>query len=105
MNVKMRVHQGSILGPILFIIYKNDRLYTLKDCDSNITMYADDTILYSADENIYHACAANHNTLKTLHDWCDTNRLIISIAKTKHMIILREVIELGYVSSYTYLGV
>ena len=68
-------------------------------------MYTDDTILYGADENIYHACAANHKTLKTLHDWCDTNRLTINIAKTKHMIISREVIELGYVSSYTYLGV
>ena len=118
MNVEMGVPQGSILGPILFIIYVNDLMYTLKDCDSNITMYADDTILYSADENIYRACAANRKTLNTLYDWCDTNRLTINIAKTKHMIISREVIddvnvpvlklqdkELGYVSSYNYLGV
>ena len=56
-------------------------------------MYADDTILYSAEENIYCACAANSKTLNTLYDWCDTNRLTINIAKTKHMIISREVID------------
>ena len=92
MNVKMAVPQGSILGPILFLIYVNDLMYTLKDCDSNITMYADDNVLYSADENIYCACAANRKTLNTLYDWCD-NRIAINIAKTKNMIISRELID------------
>ena len=57
LRVKMGVPQGSILGPFLFLIYINDLVYTLKNCDSNVTLYADDTILYSADVDIYQACA------------------------------------------------
>ena len=66
MCVTMGVPQGSILGPFLFLIYINDLTYTLRNCDSNITLYADDTILYSADKDMYRACAKNRNTLVRL---------------------------------------
>ena len=66
MGVTMSVPQGSILGPFLFLIYINDLTYTLKDCDSNITLYADDTILYSTDKNVYLACAKKRRTLVQL---------------------------------------
>ena len=45
LDVTMGVPQGSILGPFLFLIYINNLTYTLRNCDSSITLYADDTIL------------------------------------------------------------
>ena len=42
--VNAGVHEGSILGPILFLLYNND---FLSDAICDITVYADDTTLCS----------------------------------------------------------
>ena len=118
LGVKMGVPQGSILGPFLFLLYINDLVYTLRNCDSNITLYADDTILYSADTDVYQACAKNRETLIRLCEWCNLNRLTINVGKTKHMVVQKDMLvevdipilkvqdmELGNVHKYNYLGV
>ena len=118
LGVKMGVPQGSILGPFLFLIYINDLVYTLRNCDSKITLYADDTILYSADIDVYQACAKNRETLIRLCEWCNLNRLTINVGKTKHMIVQKDMLvevdipilkvhdmELGNVHEYNYLRV
>ena len=110
MCVTMGVPQGSILGPFLFLIYINDLTYTLRNCDSNITLYADDTILYSADKDMYRVCAKNRNTLARLCEWCNLNRLTINVGKTKHMVVQKDMISevdipVLNVHKYNYLGV
>ena len=44
-KVMMGVLPGSILGPLLFIIFVNDLAYNLSECDSKLTVFADDMIL------------------------------------------------------------
>ena len=118
LGIKMGVPQGSILGPFLFLIYINDLIYTLRNCDSHITLYADDTILYSADSDMYKACAKNRETLILLYEWCNLNRLTINVSKTKHMVVQKDMLtdidipilkannmEIGNVHKYNYLGV
>ena len=50
------VPQGSILGPLYFIIYVNDLLAQFVGSDVNITLYADDTVLYASHKDS--KCAA-----------------------------------------------
>ena len=47
--VSIGVAQGSILGPLLFIIYMNDIPDVLKFC--HVTLYTDDTVLYLASKS------------------------------------------------------
>ena len=117
-SVRMGVPQGSILGPFLFIIYSNDLIYELKDCKVSITLYADDTILYTGHEDIYKACAENLLAMTVLYDWCNKNRLSINLNKTKHMVIGKDCnndlaipsiklngMKIENVHNYNYLGV
>ena len=44
------IQQGSILGPLLFIVFFNNFTSCLKH--SNVTIYADDTVIYVAGKDI-----------------------------------------------------
>ena len=79
------VPQGSILGPLLFLMFINDLpLYT----DSvNTDFYADDTTLYISGETLEIIERNLQVALDCLAKWCKCNGMVINTTKTKVMLM------------------
>lgn len=107
------VPQGSVLGPLLFLVYIND----LPDCiSSSIKLFADDCVIYRkilepGDHSVL------QSDLDNISSWCDTWLMKLNPTKCKSMRISRTSnhvlpcdyllsnVSLTQVTSYKYLGI
>ena len=85
-NIKIShgVPQGSILGPLLFLIYINDLPNSLSYCRP--VLFADDTNLFATSNNIKSLISNINTDLYMLNEWFKTNRLSVNIEKTFYLI-------------------
>ena len=109
------VPQGSVLGPLLFLIYINDLNNWLETED--IQLYADDTVVYAAGKTTEEIEMQLNLTLKKLSEWCQLNRVTINNSKSKTVLFgtrltskdkikcLLGDTELEQIDNYRYLGV
>ena len=74
------VPQGSVLGPLLFLIYVND--FPLLDISGRFTMFADDTTILWQDTDLDRMERSMVNDIVVIKDWCDSNYLSLNITKT-----------------------
>jgi hypothetical protein len=79
------VPQGSILGPLLFILYINDITNTSTMLD--FILFADDTtILYSSDDIVNKVPLINKE-LSEVTNWFKANKLSVNASKTNYMVM------------------
>ena len=83
------VPQGSILGPLLFILYINEIVSLPLTLNSTLTLYVDDILLSTPFKNQSDVLAAQSNINK-LSSWLQSNHLTINTSITKYMIVTRK---------------
>ena len=78
------VPQGSVLGPLLFLIYVNDLPSVSKVL--RFYLFADDTSIYYDSDNLYNLQKVVNRELRKVRKWLDGNRLSLNISKTNYVI-------------------
>ena len=78
------VPQGSVLGPLLFLLYIND----IYKCSSEFTFYlfADDTSIIYANNNLRTLELTVNSELAKVSEWLKANKLTLNIKKSNYII-------------------
>ena len=114
-DITLGVPQGSVLGPILFLLYVNDVSQHVYLGKANI--YADDTLIYYTGSTIKEIENVLQKCLDSVFEWYQGNRLVINPKKCVSMLVsgpnnqLNESLsvslhgnQISQASSTTYLG-
>ena len=76
--------QGSILDPLIYLVYVND---TGKLSNFDILSFADDTTLYLSHSNLNTLYMNANKAINNLYEWFCANKLPLNVNKTKYIVI------------------
>ena len=99
-KVTCRVPQGSILGPLLFLIYVTD----LPSASNflNTIMFADDTNLFFEHKDISVLFSTVNRELQNINEWFISNKLSLTLRKQNFQFFRKLVREMIYYLCYHY---
>ena len=81
-TVMSGVPQGSVLGPLLFLIYINDSVLQPLSVGSAMNLYADGTLLYRVITSPDDYVKLQHD-ITTIASWVDQNNLTLTAKNSK----------------------
>lgn len=81
--IKYGVPQGSVLGPLLFLIYINDLMNL--PIKGNIMSFADDTVIIFHEQDWTSTYKEAERGLAVLQNWLKANSLTLNVNKTKYL--------------------
>lgn len=93
-DVTSGIPQGSVLGPILFVIYVNDLPQICKN-DSELYLFADDAKLYKYIHDITD-CTELQDDCQSLYNWCEHWLMSVNINKCKVLTLARSKVFTEY---------
>ena len=82
--VKCGVPQGSILGPLLFLLYINDIVHSSELL--RFTLFADDTSLFYSHKSAQQATKILNDELAKISNWLAANKLSLNVGKSKLLV-------------------
>ena len=85
MPVDCSVPQGSILGPLLFLIYISEIRKAIQHCQ--LHPFADDTNLFHTSKPVKNVNKLVNRDVKHLNNWLSTNKISLNVEKTELVIL------------------
>jgi hypothetical protein len=86
-DVTAGVPQGSVLGPILFILYIND---IINQTNINVRLYADDATIFISYEDSENAARKIEENLQSVHEWASFWFMTFNPQKTESLTFTRK---------------
>ena len=100
--VKYGVPHGSVVGPLLFLIFINDLNIAIKN--SETFHFADDTCLLNIKDSVKKINKIDNNDLKFLIQWLHANKISLNVAKTEVIIFRIKKKQLDFDLNLTICG-